>query len=60
MAACITLYTSPIKFIKEVKKILTSEEKKDALRNELSKVNLGGLEYMPKDSIKLFVKDKQI
>ena len=60
MLMCLWISSSPIKFAKEVKKILTSEEKKDALRTELNKVNLGGLEYLPKDSIKLFVKDKQM
>ena len=41
MAAFITLYTSPIKFIKEVRKIF-SKKKREELSEELSKVNMLG------------------
>jgi hypothetical protein len=41
MAACITLYTSPVKFIKEVRKIF-SKKKREELSEELSKVNMLG------------------
>lgn len=41
MAAFITLYTSPIKFIKEMKKIF-GKKRKEQLMDELSKMNLLG------------------
>ena len=42
MAAFITLYTSPIKFIKEVKKILGSKKRKKELSTELSELHIWG------------------
>ncbi len=41
MAAFITLYTSPIKFIKEMKKIF-GKKRKEQLMDELSKMNMLG------------------
>lgn len=60
MFACLWVNNSPIKFAKEVKKLFASEKIKDELKRELSELNLSGLEYMPKESIQLFVRDKQM
>lgn len=59
MAACITLYTSPIKFIKEVRKIF-SKKKREELSEELSKVNmLGYVNSVPDDEgVQLYFKPK--
>ena len=59
MAACITLYTSPIKFIKEVRKII-SKKKREELSEELSKVNmLGYVNSVPDDEgVQLYFKPK--
>ena len=43
MAAFITLYTSPIKFAKELKKIFGNKKRKKELSEELSKMNMLGL-----------------
>ena len=32
----------------------------DELKRELRELNLSGLEYMPKESIQLFIRDKQM
>ena len=42
MAAAITLYTSPIKFAKELKKIFGNKKRKKELSEELSKMNMLG------------------
>lgn len=60
MFACLWVNSSPIKFAKEVKKLFTSEKKMDELKRELIELNLSGLEYMPKESIQLFIRDKQM
>ena len=59
MAAAITLYTSPIKFIKEVRKIF-SKKKREELSEELSKVNmLGYVNSVPDDEgVQLYFKPK--
>jgi hypothetical protein len=60
MFACLWVNSSPIKFAKEVKKLFSSEKKMDELKRELRELNLSGLEYMPKESIQLFIRDKQM
>ena len=60
MFACLWVNSSPIKFAKEVKKLFTNEKKMDELKRELRELNLSGLEYMPKESIQLFIRDKQM
>ena len=60
MLMCLWVSTSPVKFIKEVKKLLVSEEKKEQLKQELREVDLGNLEFVSKESIQLFVKEKKI
>ena len=59
LAACITLYTSPIKFIKEVRKIF-SKKKREELSEELSKMNvLGYVNSVDEDEgIQLYFKPK--
>ena len=59
MAAAITLYTSPIKFIKQVKKIF-GKKKREELSEELSKMNvLGYVNSVPEDEgVQLYFKPK--
>lgn len=59
MAACITLYTSPVKFVKEVRKIF-SKKKREELSEELSKMNvLGYVNSVDEDEgIQLYFKPK--
>ena len=59
MAACITLYTSPVKFIKEVRKIF-SKKKREELSEELSKMNiLGYVNSVDEDEgVQLYFKPK--
>ncbi len=40
MTACILLYSSPVKFLKEVKKMCTSKKRKEELSEELAKEHL--------------------
>lgn len=59
IAACITLYTSPIKFYKELKKIL-GKKKREELGKELSEMGLlGDVGSVDDDEdIKLYLKPK--
>lgn len=56
MFICIWVTTSPVKFMKSLKGLLTSKKKKEELRQEVLEMNLGGLEYIPEESIKMFVR----
>lgn len=60
MAACITMYTSPIKFAKEIKKMISSKKRKEELKEELGEKNLVGLIHsIPEDEgIQLYFKPK--
>jgi hypothetical protein len=60
MTACILLYTSPIKFLKEVKKIFGNKKRKEELREELSKLNVFGyVNSVPEDEgVQLYFKPK--
>lgn len=56
--AAIALYTSPIKFAKEMKKMLCSKKRKDELRDELNNLNIMGIvNSIPEDEgIQLYLK----
>ncbi len=60
MAACITMYTSPVKFAKEIKKMIGSKKRKEVLMEELSKANvLGYVNSVPDDEgVQLYFKPK--
>ena len=60
MAAFITLYTSPIKFIKEMKKIIGSKKRKKELTEELSKSNVLGYvdSVLEDEGVQLYFKPK--
>ena len=60
MTTCILLYTSPIKFIKEMKKIFGNKKHKEKLSEELSKLNvLGYVDSVPEDEgVQLYFKPK--
>lgn len=60
MTACILLYTSPIKFAKELKKIFGNKKRKEELKEELSKLNmLGHYDSVPDDEgVQLYFKPK--
>lgn len=60
MAACITMYTSPIKFIKEMKKIIGSKKRKKELTEELSKSNVLGYvdSVLEDEGVQLYFKPK--
>lgn len=60
MTACILLYNSPIKFIKEMKKIFGNKKRKEELSEELSKLNiLGYVDSVPEDEgVQLYFKPK--
>ena len=60
MTACILLYTSPIKFIKEMKKIFGNKKRREELSEELSKLNvLGYVDSVPEDEgVQLYFKPK--
>ena len=59
MTTCILLYTSPVKFVKEVRKIF-SKKKREELSEELSKMNvLGYVNSVDEDEgIQLYFKPK--
>lgn len=58
--AAIALYNSPIKFAKEIKKMISSKKRKEELKEELGEKNLVGLIYsIPEDEgIQLYFKPK--
>ncbi len=58
--AAIALYTSPIKFAKEMKKMLGSKKRKEELRDELTDLNIMGLVSSIPDNegIQLYFKPK--
>lgn len=60
MTTCILLYTSPIKFIKEMKKMFGNKKRKEELSEELSKLNvLGYVDSVPEDEgVQLYFKPK--
>lgn len=60
MTAFILLYTSPIKFLKEMKKIIGNKQRKKELTEELSKLNvLGYVDSVPEDDgVQLYFKPK--
>ena len=58
--AAIILYNSPIKFAKEVKKMIGNKKRKEQLEEELSEKNLVSLIYTTPDDegIQLYFKPK--
>lgn len=60
MTACILLYTSPIKFAKELKKIFGNKKRKKELSEELSKMNmLGHVDSVDEDEgVQLYFRPK--
>lgn len=60
MTICILLYSSPIKFIKEMKKMFGNKKRKEELSEELSKLNvLGYVDSVPEDEgVQLYFKPK--
>lgn len=60
MTACILLYTSPIKFMKEMKKLFGNKKRKEELSEELSKMNmLGHVNSVDEDEgVQLYFKPK--
>lgn len=60
MTTCILLYSSPIKFIKEMKKMFGNKKRKEELSEELSKLNvLGYVDSVPEDEgVQLYFKPK--
>ena len=55
----VCLWNSPIKFYKEIKKMLTSGKKKEELKEELSQLGINGsLTMVPKEGIQLYYKPR--
>lgn len=53
--ALICMWNSPIKFYKEIKKMLVSDKKKEAIREELAQLGIdGSLTSVSKDGIQLY------
>lgn len=60
MTTCILLYSSPVKFIKEMKKIFGNKKRKEELSEELAKLSvLGYVDSVPEDEgVQLYFKPK--
>ena len=57
--ACILLYCSPVKFLKEVKKMCTSKKRKEELSEELSEQHLlPYIDSVPAEGIQLYFRPK--
>lgn len=56
----ICMWNSPIKFYKEIKKMFTSDKKKEELREELSELGINGsLTSVSKDGIRLYYEPRR-
>ena len=59
VTACILLYCSPVKFLKEVKKMCTSKKRKEELSEELSEQHLlPYIDSVPAEGIQLYFRPK--
>ena len=59
VTACILLYCSPVKFLKEIKKMCTSKKRKEELSEELSEQHLlPYIDSVPAEGIQLYFRPK--